>query len=175
MAGVSSLSKGSTVRLGGMPLGRVHAVDLDEDDPSSTIRVEFELDSRVTLHRNAQIMVKGQLIGSEAWLEIPFVGDAEAGAPEGPDRVIVGTAAPGMLSTLLGTENAERAGDIVRNADMTLENAAEFSDFLRRCRRLRRARRPTLQNVEAASRTSVSSPTDISNDDWPRWAATWTG
>ncbi|MHC5003826.1 MAG: MlaD family protein [Planctomycetota bacterium] len=169
--GVGYLSQGSEVRLGGMGLGRVLSVDLDPDEPSTTVRVEFEIDGRVQLYQNARVLVDSQLIGADSWLDIPFVGDIEAGPP--PDDVIVGTTAPGLLTALLGSENAELADSIVRNADLTLENAATFSEVLARFpddydQRIL----PAMDNVKAASEDVRALTVDVREQRWPRWAAT---
>jgi ABC-type transporter Mla subunit MlaD len=116
-AGVSNLKKGADVRVGGMAMGQVEAVRavLSADAPFERIAVDFTLDCRVRLYSNAKILVTTPLIGADAWLDIPDVGrltDEEGLEIEDArlleeDGRIDGTVAVGLLSTLVGPDNAE--------------------------------------------------------------------
>jgi ABC-type transporter Mla subunit MlaD len=132
-AGVSNLKAGADVRIGGMTMGQVSDVRavLHEDVPFEIIAVDFTLDQRVRLYSNARVFVTAPLIGSDAWLDITSVGHLtdEDGQPiegvsllEAKDHV-GGTVAAGMLGSLVGTENADRTGEII-------ENVKTFSGFL---------------------------------------------
>ena len=116
-AGVSNLKSRADVRVGGMAMGQVKAVRavLSADAPFERIAVDFKLDRRVRLHSNAKILVTTPLIGADAWLDIPDVGSLtdeegrtieDARLLEEGDR-IDGTVAVGLLSTLVGPDNAE--------------------------------------------------------------------
>lgn len=127
VSGVQTLAKGSVVRIGGLPMGRVasvHMLGLMEDinltepqeerigEPFATVLVFFEFHEAVTLYHNARVFVKTGLLGSEAWLEIANVGsatshEADADGSEGDDGG--GPSAPQTVAALV--PNAVRDPD----------------------------------------------------------------
>jgi ABC-type transporter Mla subunit MlaD len=131
-AGVKNLKPGADVRIGGVVMGTVEAIEPVADaDPFDRIEVNFSIDSRVRLYSNARIVVSAALIGSDAWLAISSVGGAAA--PDGaapaeiralaPGDALDGTVVEGMLASLLGAGNAAKT-------DRIFSNVEEFSEFL---------------------------------------------
>jgi ABC-type transporter Mla subunit MlaD len=188
-AGVQALTGGSIVRIGGIEMGRVTDVVIEDllDGPPTpdheseqpgefrTIVVFFELNSRVPLYSNAVATVKGSLIGSDAWIEITTVGhaldlDPKDGVPDGrllaPDRTddranwLRGADAGTLLASVLGVEGAKRAGEIIDNvAAITGDVRRDWSEYIR----------PTL----ASARDGVAdfrSLMDRVDSDWASWA-----
>src|SRR6187549_2435196 len=77
-SGVPNLKRGSDVRVGGLRMGEVSAIEPRLAPDTRTLKeiaVRFNLDNKAQLFRDAQIFVSAPLIGSEGWLDIPSVGD----------------------------------------------------------------------------------------------------
>ena len=171
-AGVSNLKPGADVRIGGMAMGQVSAVRavLRADVPFETIAVDFTLDERVQMYSNARVFVTAPLIGSDAWLDITSVGHPtdEAGEPipgvqllEEGGRV-EGAVAAGMLSSLVGADNADRTGEII-------ENVKTFSGFLAEVPvKYEQRIVPILENTDATMATASEVVTEFRKDyeDW---------
>ena len=139
--GVRNLQPGADVRIGGVPMGAVERVRLVPGDPARHIEVDFELDEVVHLYTNARIVVAGSVIGSEAWLSIVDAGEPTPVDPDAEDQLarngspleevrlvqpgesIDGSVAGGLLSNLVGPENAERA-------DQIIADVRDFAQFL---------------------------------------------
>lgn len=133
--GVGYLSRGSVVRVGGLTLGDVTAVDLVADqDPQRTIEVHFQLPVNVELYSNAVATIQSGLISATSFVSFTSLGwDAahRATGDVGTDGsllassdLLLGTSAGGMLSSLLGTEtSAQLAG--------TISNIEDISNRLR--------------------------------------------
>lgn len=122
-SGVGNLKSGSEVRIGGVRKGKVADViaPFDKDGGFRTIGVEFKLDQEITLYENAIIVVGLPIIGNDAWLDIPNVGDASAALP--PGNSIKGTPSVGLITTLVGSENAGKVDEIV-------SHVTNFSKFV---------------------------------------------
>ncbi|MHC4990722.1 MAG: MlaD family protein [Planctomycetota bacterium] len=161
--GVRDLQSGSSVRVGGMTMGHVIAVQPAlEVEPFRTIEVTFEIDSRITLYADAMILVDSPVIGSGAWLEISDVGSADKGPP--PGGVITGTSAPGMLATFLGPEGAMQA-------DEAIESVADFAEFLGTVPEDYEDHVvPTLKDIRTASANVREVTSDLSDHRWKKWA-----
>lgn len=163
-SGVSNLKKGSEVRVGGVPLGRVASVAPRFDDGSTfeQIDVEFKINDKVSLFSDAKIFVTRPILGTDAWLDINDVGDPAAGEPS--DGRLQGAVSSGMLTTLLGAENAARSSEIV-------ENTREFSEFLASVPGEYDQRViPILDDVKGASAGTKDLVTRVNENDWPRWS-----
>ncbi len=122
--GVEGLNSGSEVRVGGMVRGRVTKISPEQEEgPLTSILVSIEVDRAVDLYSNAVAFRIAPILGNAAWINFPDVGNAAAGSPI-PDGAILDAAQGlGLLTTLLGPENAAAAGRIVSNTE-------EFSEFL---------------------------------------------
>jgi ABC-type transporter Mla subunit MlaD len=173
--GVADLQAGSQVRVGGLALGRVTAVRplVGPDAPLETIAVEFDLDAAVPLYLDAEVVVVSPILGSGAWLEISRVGSPQAGPAR--DRTFAGVSAPGLLSTLVGAENAGKADAIV-------DNAAEFAGFLGRIESQYQERvGPALDDFATVARDARAITQELRQQRWPAWAEsvdrvmTWAG
>jgi ABC-type transporter Mla subunit MlaD len=158
-SGISNLSPGSKVRVGGVTMGRVTSVQPQTtQDPLREIHVGIELDPKVTIYDNALIVLSAPLLGTEAWLDSPSVGDPAGGKPLAEGGVIAAAASPGLLSVLLGPSNAPSSGNIIRNVE-------DFSAFL-----------ATIDDeysnrVAPAFDDARSLINRVQREDWPRWAA----
>jgi len=167
-AGVSNLKSRADVRVGGMAMGQVYAVRavLSADAPFERIAVDFTLDRRIRLHSNAKILVTTPLIGADAWLDIPDVGSLtdeegqtieDARLLEEGDR-IDGTVAVGLLSTLVGPDNAE---DVTTFSDFLATIPDEYEEHMA----------PILEKAD----TTLKEAGDIAgkiNKDYDRWRLT---
>ncbi len=164
-SGVRNLKPDAEVRVGGIAMGEVVEVrpEISDNEVFDRIAVQFSLDRQIKLFGGAQVLVSSPLIGSEAWLDIPSVGEEALGEP--PNREIEGTVTLGMLNAVLGSENAARAGDIVANA-------VEFSDFLASMEDKYQADfAPIAEDVKGASQNIRALSERVNNTDWPKWAA----
>ena len=174
-AGVSNLKSRADVRVGGMPMGEVDEVRavLSADAPFERIAVDFTLDRRVRLHSNAKILVTTPLIGADAWLDIPDVGSLtdEEGRTIDDARLleegdhIDGTVAVGLLSTLVGPDNADQTGKIIDNitelSGFLVKVPAEYEEHIV----------PILEKAD----TTLGEASDVAgkiNKDYDRWRLT---
>jgi len=172
-AGVAHIKSGSEVRVGGVELGRVTAVvPKYPDDPGETFQyvdVRFQLDRNIRLYRDARVYAGAQLIGAEGWIEIPYVGTPEAGEVE----THIDAAEPmGLLTTLLGADRAERAGEVVDYVHLIVRDATEFSEFLTTIPEEYHDRIvpifDDLRDTTANVRTTVG---EFTGETWPQWQA----
>lgn len=168
-SGVGDLTNGSSVRLGGLKIGRVNDVALRTSDGAmhvDRIEVEFEVDEALELYDNAVLMIGQPLLGAEAWVSIASVGDPTAGGTRlATGSLIYGASAPGMLTDLLGPENASRADEIV--ADLKA-----FSSFLASVDGEYDQRiRPMLEDAGLTVDELRALVARVRGEDWPRWAS----
>lgn len=174
-SGVNNLKQGSEVRVGGVLFGDVTKIEplIDDGQPFNTIEVTFRLDDRISLFSDAKVFVTSPLIGSEAWLSIPFVGNPTKGEPM--DGMIEGSESVGMLTTLLGPANAAKANEMV-------ENTRKFSVFLKDVPAEYDQRVvPILDDAGEAVKDIRGLASTIRHDNWPGWSdrvdqvMTWAG
>ena len=93
---IGGLRIGDDVRVGGLKVGIVKAVDLiPQSDGSQRITVSFTIPTRIDLHRNAHMVVESTVTGTSD-LNIDSLGD---GALLAANEPLVGS--PGTLTTLL--------------------------------------------------------------------------
>ncbi len=164
-SGVENLKKGSDVRVGGVRMGRVTKVtpDLKPGQAFRRIAVEFKLDNQVILYSNARVLVTKPLIGNEAWLDIPNVGDAKERVPSGGQ--IVGTPSIGMLTTILGSENAAKANEVV-------DNVKQFSSLLAEMDNEYATRVvPVLDNINSVTGDAKAVMSEFREKHLPNWTA----
>ncbi len=167
-SGVGDLTTGSSVRIGGLKIGRVKRVDLQRSEgasPLDRIEAEFEITSEVELYDNARLMIGQPLLGADAWISIASVGDpAGGGVRLAPGALLQGAIAPGMLTDLLGPENASRADEIVADLkDFTAFLAALDGEYDQRIR-------PVLEQAGFTADEVRALVARINGEDWPRWA-----
>lgn len=139
--GVSGLNTGSEVRVGGLTRGRVTAIKLEglNDDPGTEPEaiVEIEVDKKIQLWSNAVAIRTVPILGGSSWINITTVGGADQ-ATQSPDKRngqesvelptdgsgrIPATPGDGLLSTMVGAENA-------RSTRQLLYNMVSFTNFL---------------------------------------------
>lgn len=128
--GVAGLSRGSEVRVGGVVAGRVLELVPQIDTKAEQlkgIRVMIELDARVPLYwskdkpeSSARVLRVPSLLGNSAGLNFLSVGDPRSEQLK-PDAVLMALEGSGMLASLVGPDNAEKAREILLNIAKTAE------------------------------------------------------
>jgi len=143
--GVKNLKEGAQVRVGGVEMGAVKSVfpDITPGRALKKILVTFSLDETIELYYMPVVLVTPALIGADAWLEISNVGDPERPLSAGP---IQGSSPPGLLTALMGADNAQKADKIFSDASDAVEN------------------------INMASSHAKALLGRINGADWPRWA-----
>ena len=143
--GVKNLKSGGKVRVGGVDMGTVVSVEPDivPGEPLERILVTFELNNKVELYDGATVLVTPALIGADAWLDITGVGDPRRPLPS---TGIDGFSAPGILTMLVGSDNAKKANTM-------FDEALEAVD-----------------NVKVATEDVRALTGRVRYEDWPHWA-----
>ncbi len=139
--GVSGLKSGSEVRVGGLIRGRVTAINLvgldGEANRGPEAVVGIEVDSSIELWSNAVAIRTIPMLGGSSWINITTIGgpdhvtqspSKENGEnsvllPTGGSGEIPATPGDGLLTTIVGAENA-------RSTRQLLYNMVSFTDFL---------------------------------------------
>ncbi len=162
--GVGFLAEGADVRVGGMPLGRVAAIEpRPGDTPLRTIDVTIRVDQRVALYPGARVVLNSALIGKEAWLEIPDLGDADVGPALGPDDPIAAADTTGFATALLGARDAERASHILADVQQTTSFLATLDqEYEKRVT-------PMLEDLQSLAQDSRELADELRHRDLPRW------
>lgn len=109
--GAAGLGEGSSVLLGGVPIGRVVSVNIDASGPAGVptgINVDVEVRKDLPLYENAGIYLEKPLLGSLSNINIAHAGTPELGAGlvqqgsstriESGERVMANLAPPGFLA-----------------------------------------------------------------------------
>lgn len=127
--GVTGLSPGSEVRVGGLRRGSVLAIHTDANEGYlKRILVHIELEASIILRRDAQALRVVPLLGNNAWINFTNVGSTtEPQVPPGydPDHPLKAVEAPGLLANIAGSRSA---ADIVT----IISRAEKFSEILAR-------------------------------------------
>ena len=139
--GVSGLDSGSEVRVGGLTRGRVTAiklVGLDEDENSEPQAiVDIEVDKKIQLWSNAVAIRTVPMLGGSSWINITTIGGADLATqspakrngeesvelPTDGSGEIPATPGDGLLTTIVGAENAMSTRQL-------LYNMVSFTEFL---------------------------------------------
>jgi ABC-type transporter Mla subunit MlaD len=134
--GVAGLDIGSDVRVGGMVNGRVEAIlpRIPATGPLESIDVTVALANDVTLYGNAKVLRMPSLLGNSASVNFVSVGAPPAAEvkplDEAPDAFIKALEGGGMLTSLVGPDNAERARAIIDDvADMLKQLKADYGQW----------------------------------------------
>ncbi len=133
--GVTGLSVGGEVGVGGLKRGRVLAiVPVTEAGKLIRIDVDFELDSAITLYQNAEAVRVSPILGNTSWINIRSVGGPADLNGDGVLEPIAALAAggtfsaveaPGLLTNIVGSASAENIVTII-------DRAKTFSTVLER-------------------------------------------
>ncbi len=164
-SGVRNLKEGGDVRVGGVVMGKVLAVEprIHAGEVFDKIDVDFSIFRPAVLYADAQILVTSPLIGADAWLDIPSVGTLDSGPF--PEAGIAGIASIGALTTILGPENAAKAGEM-------FDDAKQFTEFLATVPQEYDQRVvPILDNADSAAGDIAALTETIRRENWPRWSA----
>ena len=176
--GVKHLKPGSDVRIGGLAMGKVEAVEFTSRDDANApakgddvttdgILVRFELDSSITLYNNPmpRIRVAGPLIGADSWLEIVELGgisedpNEPAGTPLDGSLVIAGASGGGNLDEFLGPD-----GSVI------IRNVAQFTDFLADIETLYESDvLPLMDSARETAQHANDFASTFRDETWPRW------
>jgi len=125
--GVAGLDIGSDVRVGGMVAGRVEKVipRIPASGPLESIDVTVALSNQVTLYANAEVLRVPSLLGNSASINFISVGAPPAAEvkplKEAPDAFVKALEGGGMLTSLVGPDNAKKARAIIDSVAETLE------------------------------------------------------
>ena len=163
--GVRNLKEGADVRVGGVGMGKVLAVRprIHAGEAFDKIDVDFSIVRPAVLYADAQILVTSPLIGADAWLDIPSVGTPESGSF--PEDGIAGIAGIGALTTILGPENAAKAGEM-------FDDAKQFTEFLATMpQKYDQQVVPILDKADSAAGDMAALTETIRRENWPRWSA----
>ena len=145
--GVAGLTTGSDVRIGGLNRGQVTEINLTDigksnqgdaaDHKSPTIEVKIMIDGDIELWSNAVAIRTPPVLGTNSWINIPTVGGPEKKTPsptpsngtlasllptDGTGR-LPATPGDGLLTTIVGSTNAETTQTILANIE-------QFTGFL---------------------------------------------
>jgi ABC-type transporter Mla subunit MlaD len=128
--GVAGLSPGSDVQVGGVITGRVLELEPRIDEKAQSllgIRVWIEMDQRVPLYwsadnpaHSARVIRVPSLLGNTAAMNFLSVGDPSVPRLE-PGSTMPALESAGMLASLMGPENAQRARQIIDDAASTMD------------------------------------------------------
>ena len=139
--GVTGLSPGSEVRVGGLRRGRITEIEaITKEGTLTQIDVHFELESSITLYDNAQALRVSPLLGNTAWVNFSSVGspaitdknsdgivDAKDGALP-PGGGLPAIEAPGLLANIAGSKSAADIVAIISRAEKFSEVLAKAPD-----------------------------------------------
>lgn len=165
LSGVSNLKSGADVRVGGLSMGKVVAVEpVLDDQPFETIEVRIEIESRVTLYDNAVIVLSSSLLGAESWLDCPSVGNPTDGETVAPGGMIIATDSMGMLTTLLGSGNAAKAGTIMDDFQQTARSARSF------VKTIDEKAGPVMENLQTISTDTRELLSQVKDENWANWS-----
>ena len=162
--GVSGLSRGSEVKVGGLTVGRVVSItpDVDQNNDLSAINVTIEIMEGIPIRysdtapegTNAEVIRVGSLVGSTSIINFNTLGQAPAPLLNSGDKLLA-TRGSGMLTTLVGPANAVRTNEIIKGLAVT----AAWLKTIPEEYRTRVV--PTLQNL--------STTTANFNQDYETW------
>ncbi len=104
--GVSGLENGAEVRVSGLKVGRVNAIN--EQFADGRIDVTIQMDASIPLYKDAQVIRSQPLLGNTSWLNFLDLGTTSAG-PLPENGVLAAKPSGGLLATIVGPKNAIRA------------------------------------------------------------------
>lgn len=125
--GVAGLDIGSDVRVGGMVAGRVEKVipRIPADGPLESIDVTVALSNQVSLYANAEVLRVPSLLGNSASINFISVGGPPAAEvqplQQDANGFIKALEGGGMLTSLVGPDNAKKARVIIDQVADTIE------------------------------------------------------
>ena len=162
--GVSDLSRGSEVKVGGLTVGRVTLIspEIDKAGNLAGINVSIEIMAGIPIRysptapegTNAEVLRVGSLVGSTAIINFNTLGQEPAPILKSGDSLLA-TRGSGMLTTLVGPANAVRTNEIIKGLAVT----AAWLKTIPEEYRTRVV--PTLQNL--------STTTANFNQDYDAW------
>ena len=162
--GVSGLSRGSEVKVGGLTVGRVISITpvIDKNDDLAGINVTIEIMAGIPIRysdtapegTNAEVIRVGSLVGSTSIINFNTLGQAPALVLNSGDKLLA-TRGSGMLTTLVGPANAVRTNEIIKG----LADTAAWLKTIPEEYQTRVV--PTLQNL--------STTTANFNQDYETW------
>lgn len=128
--GVSGLSTGSEVKVGGLAVGRVTLITPDVDTKTgnlSSILVTIEIIAEVPVRysatapaeTNAEVIRVGSLVGSTAIINFNSLGQDPSPILKSGDT-LPATRGSGMLTSLVGPANATRTNEIIKGLAVTV-------------------------------------------------------
>lgn len=176
--GAPGLAPGSTVQLGGQPVGHVTAVEFvrSADGAAEAIDVMISVDADQPLYADASVVLVRPLLGGPSSMNFVSIGSEPAGRLASGGTIEASSGAPGLLADAgLGDEQIaqiqrivadsadflERAGDIAERLDSDIaiitEDAKSFSATLRETTARVSERLPEIEDDVAAAAERVAS------------------
>lgn len=128
--GAPGISVGSTVTLGGQPVGHVTGVSFlrDGSGAAEAIDVEIRVDADQPLFTDAGVVLVRPLLGGASSMNIVAVGSADAGALDESGLLLASTGAPGLLADAgLGNEQIEQVQQMIADGSDFLERAGAIA------------------------------------------------
>ena len=129
--GVAGLDIGSDVRVGGMVAGRVEQVipRIPQNGPMESIDVTIAVSNQVVLYENAEVLRVPSLLGNSA--SINFISVGAPPSPEvkplqeAPGSFITALEGGGMLTSLVGPDNAKKARAIIGDVEKMMQDLSQ--------------------------------------------------
>jgi len=182
--GVKGLKPGSSVALGGEPVGSVAKIEDQKNDQGQVVGklVHFDLPARYTLYDNARINVQPPLIGTSAVLNIADIGRPvpDQAPPRGEQWTYAeGEVIPGGIAAFsFAVETVRAAGiqdrqrqqiqKIIANVEQITTNLAaepeKFRAILDNVETISQALADDLPEITAEARTAVADANQIMRD-----------
>lgn len=156
--GVSGISAGSAVQVGGLPRGTVTAVTpIFDDGRLASIEATIEIDDTIRFSSDATVLRMSPLLGNVGFLNFTSLGGGPGSKVVEPGGSIGASPSPGMLATIVGGENAAEVGEVIENVQRLSvllgdQVPKDYEEFVR----------PTLSNVN----TVVGEVAER----WPAWS-----
>jgi ABC-type transporter Mla subunit MlaD len=184
--GAAGLDTGSTVQLGGVPIGRVVGVRFDTTGAGgvpSAINVEVEVRKDLPLYENAGIYLEKPLLGSLSNINIahaggPVEGEEHQGASsriEAGEQVMANLAPPGFLAQAgIGPDQIRQVQGIIASIEKSVNRieqsvatgSPKLDESLQEARSLVGEARANFQDWSKKVGTTLTNA-EIASEKWP--------
>ncbi len=123
--GVAGLEVGAEVRVSGLKVGRVTAIE--QDFAEGRINVTVEMRSDIVLRTDATVMRAQPLLGNYSWINFSSLG-SDRGEQVADGGTIDAKPSGGLLATIVGPQNASRANEMFAQLLAFTGRLQEFAD-----------------------------------------------
>jgi ABC-type transporter Mla subunit MlaD len=174
--GTNGLKKGSSVLLGGQPVGRVTAVEFSRpqgpSQPPQGVDVYVKIQSDVTLYENATTLLERPLLGALSAINIATVGDpATVAQPRnGSPELQEGEDLQGMVAPPAFLAQAGYGPDQIQQVQAIIGDVSDFAEKLNEVlARVDQQIDPTVQGIRTAVEDVNAVTSDIRGRT-PEWS-----